>query len=88
MNFMEEFIIEIRRGLNSLKKNDDYCRTTSASKLPTLMNELFLLKLYRKDKLNFFGIYPTLVCVILYQFNRWLYDERYTNASLRLNYTQ
>ena len=81
-HFVQIFVMKLRSDLNDLKGNWRYTETTHAAELPRDMNALFMSKLKIND---IFKENPTLTCMLIYLFCRWLSEESFTPYQLKLN---
>jgi hypothetical protein len=49
------------------------------------MNEIFMEKFQKMEEGHLYLRHPTIICKTIYHFNRWLFQERFTNLSLKFN---
>jgi hypothetical protein len=49
------------------------------------MNDLFTEKFQKMQEGHLYQRHPTIICKTLFHFSRWLFQERFTNLSLKFN---
>jgi hypothetical protein len=79
LNFAELLITE--------KKEEDYCKNNNGAFLPHFFNELIIRKkvppvkhLYEPQSSS-----VTVACKVLFNFGVWLFEEKYSNYSIKYN---
>lgn len=85
MKYLNEFVLNMHTCINELKANEEYCKNQGAGQLPSLMNDLFTEKFQKMEEGHLYQRHPTIICKTLYHFSRWLFQERFTNLSLKFN---
>ena len=85
LRFLQEFVVNLRNGLNQIQGDEKFSKSSCASELPLLMNTLFSEVFQKFEEEHIYNKHPTLPCKVLYHFNRWLFQEKFTNHSLRFN---
>ena len=83
--YISEFVLNVRASLNELKANEDYCKANNAFQVPALMNDVFTDKFQKMEEGHIYLRHPTIICKTIYHFSRWLFQERFTNLSLKFN---
>lgn len=85
IRFVQNFVVSLRNGINSLEKNDKFCKTNCAANLPVMMNSLFGSVFQQLESDHLYSRHPTIPCKTIFHFCRWLFVERFTNHSLKFN---
>ena len=68
-----------------MEKSDKFCKTNCAATLPLVMNGMFTEVFQKMEEGHLYSKHPTLPIKIMYHFCRWLFQEKFTNHSLRFN---
>lgn len=83
-----EFVTSFYKGIIAEKGDDSYCRENNGSQLPYFFNDLVLHSRLPSTEGASKGSpmnNMTFACKILYFFGAWIFEERFTNFSVKFN---
>ena len=87
-NYLTEFICNFHQAIIEEREDENFCRTNNGSELPNFFNGLIVnvkMPLLNSDKGATSLQSMTLACKNLYFFGGWLFEQRFTNFSVKFN---